>query len=338
MTSAGMGVGDAAGFHRLRADTATLKADLQRLTHELSTGVRSDLGAASGGVFDTLSHITRSLTLSRSYLDGITMASLDGEARQTALGQVEAQLSAAAPGLLNFATSGSLDNLHTANQNAGERFAHAVGSLNTQIAGRSLFAGDALDQPATVSAEDMLVELRVLASTATTAADLITSVEDWFMTPGGGYETTAWQGGTGTAPPVVLGEGRQEDVSVTALDPAIREGLVGLALAALVEENSGPTGEADVRDLLSHASERMMSGERSVIGLRADLGARQGLVDEARAETETSRAALEIERTRLMEADPYRTATDLEAAQTQLESLYVLTARLSRLTLTEYLR
>ena len=40
----------------------------------------------------------------------------------------------------------------------------------------------------------------------------------------------------------------------------------------------------------------------------------------------------------MTEADPYRTATDLQAAQTRLETLYVLTARLSRLNLTEYLR
>ena len=40
----------------------------------------------------------------------------------------------------------------------------------------------------------------------------------------------------------------------------------------------------------------------------------------------------------MTEADPYRTATDLQAAHTRLETLYVLTARLSRLNLTEYLR
>ena len=40
----------------------------------------------------------------------------------------------------------------------------------------------------------------------------------------------------------------------------------------------------------------------------------------------------------IVAADPYQTAVDLEAAQLQLESLFTITARLSRLTLTEFIR
>lgn len=75
-----------------------------------------------------------------------------------------------------------------------------------------------------------------------------------------------------------------------------------------------------------------------MIRLRSDLGAGQARIEEARVTVETTRAGLELERGRLTEADPYRTATDLQALQTRLETLYVLTARLSRLTLTEFLR
>jgi flagellar hook-associated protein 3 FlgL len=40
----------------------------------------------------------------------------------------------------------------------------------------------------------------------------------------------------------------------------------------------------------------------------------------------------------MYQADPYQAATELELAQTQLEAVYTLTARLSRLSLSDYLK
>ena len=48
-------------------------------------------------------------------------------------------------------------------------------------------------------------------------------------------------------------------------------------------------------------------------------------------------SALQIARNGLVAADPYDTATAIQAVQTQIETLYTLTARLSRLSLTDYL-
>ncbi len=46
---------------------------------------------------------------------------------------------------------------------------------------------------------------------------------------------------------------------------------------------------------------------------------------------------MEIARTELIGADPYDTATEMEAVQGQLETLYTVTARLSRLSLADFL-
>jgi flagellar hook-associated protein 3 FlgL len=47
---------------------------------------------------------------------------------------------------------------------------------------------------------------------------------------------------------------------------------------------------------------------------------------------------LEIARADLVAIDPFEAATRMEAAQTQLETLYSVTARLSRLSLVDFLR
>jgi flagellar hook-associated protein 3 FlgL len=332
------GIGDASQFFRLRRDGSSLQADMERLTMELSTGKRADLGVANGGSFTALADISRSLTLNRSFAEAISTANLDATGRQATLDLLANEISGFAPQLLSFSAGGSLGDLMLANADAGDRFAHAATALNTRLGGRSLFAGDAPDRAAIISGDAMLDALRPIAAGAGTVEDLVRDVEAWFVDPGGGFETLAWQGGNGAPAPVILSEGTQENAAITALDPAIREALAGLALAALADEGVGPSGEANTRALISAAALRMQSGESAVIALRAQLGATQARIEDARVQTETTRAVLEMERNRLMEADPYRTATDLEAVQTRLESLYILTSRLSRLSLSEYLR
>lgn len=330
--------GDMAQFQFLRRDSAQLKGDLVRLTGELSSGRTADLGRSLRGDFSTLSDITRALRLNASFGTSVTEAAIAAEGRQTALGRVAAELDGFAPQLLSVAGAGSLGDLHLRLANGTERFEQAVSALNTRLSGRSLFSADQPDQAALIPGGAIMDELRLLVAGAPDAATMVADVQAWFLDAGGGYETIAWQGGTGTQPPVLLGEGLSADAGVTALDPAIRESLAGLALAALAAERVVTLPEAEQRALVVAAAEQMQRGEGDLIVLRADLGSQEARIEEARVAAQAARASLEIEYGRLVEADPYRTATDLESVTARLEGLYILTSRLSRLSLTEYLR
>jgi flagellar hook-associated protein 3 FlgL len=332
------GVGDAAQFHRLRQDGNRLQQDLQRLTAELSSGQQADPGRAVGGDFSSLADLSRTLRLQTAFAQSIAEAGIDANARQSALERIEAEVDGFAPNILGLATGGSLQDMALSLADAPERFTQAVAALNTQAGGKSLFAGDAPDRPALIPAADILAALRPIADAAPTAADMVAAVEDWFLDPGNGFDTLAWQGGAGPAAPAILGEAREEQTGITARDPALREVLAGLALAALAAEGTGPSTEADRRAIVTAAAARLERGEDALIRLRSDLGASQARIEEARVAAEAARAGAEIEQSRLTEADPYRAATDLQAVQTRLEQLYILTARLSRLTLSEYLR
>jgi flagellar hook-associated protein 3 FlgL len=86
------------------------------------------------------------------------------------------------------------------------------------------------------------------------------------------------------------------------------------------------------------AAERMMNGEAAIVDIRARLGVAEGRIEEARVRAEATRTGLQLEEARLTSADPYEVATELETVRLQLENLYVLTSRLSGLTLSAYLR
>lgn len=329
---------DAAQFLLLRRDSAQQKSDLVRLTSELSSGRVADLGKALGGDYSTLSDITRNMRLNATFVASVTEASIAAEGRQNALGRVSAELDGFAPSLLAITGGGSLSDLQLKLADGADRFEQAVDVLNTRFAGRSLFSADAPDATPLISAEDMMVELRALVSGAPDAATAVADVNAWFTDTGGGYETLAWQGGAGDAPSVLIGEGQTAETGVTALDPALREALAGLALAALASEQAPAFPEEEQRAFITASAHQMLSAEDGLIALRARLGAEEARIEDAKVTAETTRSSLQIEYGRLVEADPYDTATELEAVSLRLESLYILTARLSRLSLTEYLR
>jgi len=89
---------------------------------------------------------------------------------------------------------------------------------------------------------------------------------------------------------------------------------------------------------LRHAGEALIAGAGNLVQLRASVGSAEARVEEASARLSARETALEIARNDMSAADPYETASNLQEVQLQLETHYTLTARLSRLSLTEYLR
>jgi flagellar hook-associated protein 3 FlgL len=125
---------------------------------------------------------------------------------------------------------------------------------------------------------------------------------------------------------------------VTAADPDLRDVLTGYALAALVAEGTLAAAPEERAALVREAGIRIMSGDAALARAGARIGGAEAALEDAEAARAAERTALEQARDALKGADPYRTATALTAAQTQLETLYALTARLSGLSLAEYLK
>ena len=110
------------------------------------------------------------------------------------------------------------------------------------------------------------------------------------------------------------------------------------ALAALVADGVLAGQYEDRADLLESSATRMLAGDKVLAELRAGIGTLEARVDTALARNGAETVTLEIARSSLVEIDPYDAATELQAFETQLETLYTITARLSRLSLADYLR
>ena len=67
------------------------------------------------------------------------------------------------------------------------------------------------------------------------------------------------------------------------------------------------------------------------------IGLQEAATTKTQAQNTAESSALSIARSTLISADPYETATALQETEASIQNLYTLTARLSRLKLTDYL-
>lgn len=83
--------------------------------------------------------------------------------------------------------------------------------------------------------------------------------------------------------------------------------------------------------------DQVINSKRGLIEVQSRVGATEARIEIAASRSAGARAAYETARLDTLAVDPYATATRLQETQTQLETLYTLTARLSGLNLVNFL-
>lgn len=172
---------------------------------------------------------------------------------------------------------------------------------------------------------------------AVSPADARAAADAFFDTPGGDFEVLVYSGGTTGLAPVQLGAGESADLDLRADHVAFRETLKNAALVALVDDPGLALGDAARRGLFGDALDGLLSAKAAQVAVRADLGFAEERIARAGTRIEAEIAGLQIARNELLAVDPFEAATELEAVQLQLETLYTVTARTSRLSLVNFL-
>jgi flagellar hook-associated protein 3 FlgL len=328
-------VGDASLTNILARQGADLRGQVQRASQEVASGKHADIGSALRGDFSPLLAIDASLTRLAAFKSTTTDAALHSAAQQSAisgLSQLASGISTQLIGVQDVATPAQISTLAA---DARGRLASAIGLLNTQASGRAVFAGQATGTVPLGTADDMLAALETAAAGATTAGQVATAVSTWFADPLG--FGAFYQGGVPlTGSPVAPGE--EADLSTTAMDPAIRDTLAGFAMAALLDRGILVGNTEERARLAATAGQSLTGSEEARITLSARIGMVEAQIEAARTRNSAEETALGIVRSDIGSVDPYEAATRLETVRAQLESLYLVTARVSRLSLTEYIR
>ena len=329
-----VGQGDASLTTLLSRQSASLRAELTQRTTELTTGLHRDIGAAVGGDFSALAGLEHSLARLKGYTANTAEATLTADAMQTALGVMSDGAADLGANILRSIGQASAATVSTIAIEAGRAFETTVAALNTRVSERALFSGVNAGISPLPDADTILTALETATAGAASVSDVKTAIAGWFAAPAG-YDALYAGGPARASVPVSAGD--TADLSITALDPAIKETLQTLATAALLDRGL-LAGQHEARaQLLKSAGEDLVSGNESRSQMMARLGTTQARIAAAQARNGAEKTALELTRAGIVSADPYETATRLEDLQSRLESLYLVTSRVSRLSLAEYL-
>ncbi len=331
-------LGSLAMPHELHARGARLRNDLQRLSHEVTTGRVAEPQRHLKGNLAPLAAVEHRLARIDSFEQSLAQRQTRLAATEATLGLFIDQADEIAQRLRMPHNPGVMTN-SPALADGGARGAldGFITAMNQPVAGQTLFAGTQVDRPALPATDAVLAAAEAAITGLQTAEGIIAALEDFFMDDGGGFMSAIYAGG----PPVPEGpapSGAAQRALPTAADPQVRQALMALSMAGILSGPAAPEDANERRALELGAASALGSAKAGMVALTGSIGFAQA--DTMREKTRLSgeRDALVLTREGMIGADPFAAATRLEQTRGQLESLYMVTARLSRLSLTEFLR
>ncbi|MEX0369765.1 MAG: flagellin [Tateyamaria sp.] len=331
------GLGDLAQTFTLQRRGADLKAQMARLNDELATGQVSDIKSVLAGNVSYLTDIETDLKTLEGYkVAGIEAAQFASSA-QSALERIDGIVNTLSSNLLTVSSSAVGPVLDQISVDAQNDLSSILAAMNTSSAGRSLFSGVATDTPAVTDAQSLLDDLRVAVAGAATPIDIKAAVDQWFNDPAG-YSSTGYLGSDTSLAPMHISEDETITLGLTADDDVFRDILKAVTVAALAADSSLALSSDQQQELLTAAGSALFEAKAQLTATQSDLGATEARIDTIETRNAARKTSLEYAKGALLEADPYETATNLEAVQFQLQSLYTVTARMSDLSLVNFIR
>lgn len=319
-------------------NTTRIKSALDQLTQELSTGSPSDMTRHLGGDRSLLGATDRDLATLEAYRGVSTAAAQRLDTMQIYVDRLDQARSSLVEDLMPINVQSPTNRLDAVSQTGLDDFQAMVGALNGRLGERSLFAGRSTDQTALADADTMLADLRTLLAGATDATDAASRISSYFEDSLGGFETSAYLGDAGADAVIRLSESDSITQTVRADDPTFRRLLAATAMVALSGDSGLSFSDETRAGMIETARSDLMTNASDIADVQSRIGANQAEIELVSSAREARATATSMLRNDLTTVDQYEVATRLQAVQQQLEMHYMMTARLSSLTLSEYLR
>ena len=328
-------LGNMSQFFQTQRHNLDLKTRLNTLSQELSSGKKSDLTRSLGTDATRFSHISRRLDLLTSYQTGAEETAQFLVITQTALSSLGEMRSSLSSDLLAADFSDSAAQRQSRMEQAKSVFKSMVSTLNARYADRNVMSGTATNSAALAPAEDILASLETAVAGLSNSVDIRAALDLWFDDPSGGFATMGYTGDTGDLAATRIDETETVTFNARADKQEIRD-VLKAAATAFVGMDLGLDDDVEA-ELIREGGLGLATAGEALTHLAATVGATEARVAEILVRQEAEASSLSLLYNDLTSADPFETATQLQELQVQLETHYTVTARLSRLSLAEYL-
>ncbi|SFI64092.1 flagellin [Jannaschia pohangensis] len=313
------------------------RARIETLTSELASGKKSDVGRAVASDFSALSRIMHQLQTYDAQRGALSVATTWLEGAQAGLAQIQsvgAAISEKLPAALTGTDPGAIATLARDGEAA---LRDIVSTLSQDRAGRLVFANGDVAAAPPIDFDTLLAETAALAAAATDPNDLVASFDSYFAI-GGGAEVTALRNFPASSVSFPIGDGEAAEIPVSLADPGVRAALKQAAMIASLPSAGFAIEGAARQSLAVVLPSKSAVAATALVETQARLGSVEERFDRIVTTLDETRTRLEGQRTDLLSADPFETATRLQDEMTRLETIFAVTARRARLRLTDYLR
>ncbi|WP_109468055.1 flagellin [Albibacillus kandeliae] len=342
-----------------RRSTATLTQALAKAEQEVTTGTRANIYADLGTRASNSLMLRNQISRTESYVDSNTVVAAKMDVMATTMKEMrsitEDLLSVVVSNTESKTTSAS--ELQASALAALEQF---IGLANSSYQDGSLFTGiedgeTALNYWNQTSSETGLSPSDVIAgivgtgpTSAADASSMITQIVSVFDSsnadPNLQYESTFYGGAEaldGSGNPTTRVQARIDDgetisYGVQANDAAFTEIYRGLAMLASIDVSTIEDSEA-YSAYVTEAANALSNGINAMLAAETKLGTQQARVESTITSQEDLITIYTTQLDDLEGVDEYEAATRLTQLQTQLETSYTVTSRLSSLSLLNYL-
>ncbi|MHA7871385.1 MAG: hypothetical protein ACX939_03445 [Hyphococcus sp.] len=328
------GIPDALSFSRLAQNVADLKSRVDTSRTESVTGRVEDVTKELDGDVGGAHILKKAVEDAQLFQQNLAVAKSRAEITQTTMGNIGSDSSRIATDLLAAVGRGADATIDVIADDARASLTVSFAALNTVLAGRALFGGDATQSPPLAPPEQLLADIEAIVAGAIDAADAQAQIDFYFNDPAGGFATNIYQGGANRAPFVEIAPGTRVDVSVKANDEEIKDIIQGLVTIAVSDSATFPDRYA----LLTNGANQIFDAEARLIDLRAAVGVNEGRIADAIERYENEESVMTTLFNEKTLRDPFEAASQLQLLESQLEASYLLTARMSRLSLANFLR
>ena len=331
-------IGNLASSLLLRHASVKAKQNLVRLSSELTSGITSDvrdrLRNDLSKQYDWEHGISKNYVLEKTLSEAVTKI----QAKQTVLEAIS-ETTVLFANNVSIATNANGDSaLNTLSEQAEQSLSQVLSHLNAKAMGQSLFAGSYSDMPAVSDAESILNSVKTYLGDVSSSASVVHGVQAWMEDAVTGYQSVAYTGSLDNQAPIRVSNDRTIEETTKANDPPVRALVESFILAAL-SAASGPLDTENQRiTLLQIATDKMRSANDQVIELQASIGFSEAVITRAKVATSVEVNALEQLRAKTLGVDEFEIASMIQETELQLEKIYTMTARASRMSLLEYLK
>lgn len=331
-------IGDLASLMMSTRRQSSLRLEADSSGQAATTGLAQDKSKHLMGNTMSLSLIDRKISLLKQQVTNTAEASLLFSSVQSVLNTISGNVTDLSNDLSLASQFENTSDFERLSEQASNKFASIVDTINTRVASRYAFSGAAVDTQPLPNGQTLLSELQLTVTGITDASSLSDALDTWFDDPAGLYQTIYFRGSETASIVVPIDDQQSIELSLNANDDIIRNMLKGIAKTALLSKITAGDSTQEYQAITTQSYSDLTNVNAFLVSQQGSIGVLEASIQDSANDATLQISQLEQKKLDYIGVDQFSEAARFEALLQQLDVTYRIAARKSEVSLAAYLR